>query len=171
MRITDKYVFFYGGALSQWHKVPIFYREIMFNCAEQAMMYHKAMLFNDTVTAQKILDTDSPKAQKALGRKVTPFNPKEWSRMSRLIVLEINYAKFSQHEDLKELLLSTGYKILVEASPFDKVWGIGRREGTEGIEDQKNWNGKNWLGYCLSDVKHMLQNGHTPHLTPRRHYD
>jgi ribA/ribD-fused uncharacterized protein len=157
MRITDKYVFFYGGIFSQWHKTPIYYKGIWFNCAEQAMMYHKAIMFRDIVTARAILLADSPKEQKALGRKVTPFDPKEWNAICRGLVTDINLQKFSQNPELRAAMLDTGDRVFVEASPFDKVWGIGLRETAQGIEDNKNWKGKNWLGYCLSDVRLMLK--------------
>ena len=157
MRITDKYVFFYGGIFSQWHKVPIQYKGVWFNCAEQAMMYHKALMFGDLGRAEKIMLTDSPKEQKALGRKVFPFVPEEWNEKSSELIIDINYAKFTQHPELTEQMRSMGNRIFVEASPYDKIWGIGMRETDAGVEDSKNWKGQNKLGYCLTYVSQEIK--------------
>lgn len=73
-----------------------------------------------------------------------------------MIVFEGNYAKFTQNEDLKDFLLSTGDKVLVEASPYDKIWGIGMRESAEGINNPNNWKGTNLLGFAIMQVRDML---------------
>ena len=74
------------------------------------------------------------------------------------IVVKGNLLKFSQNEHLKEFLVNTGNRILVEASPTDRIWGIGMQQGEPGIEAPKKWNGLNLLGFALMEVRDELQN-------------
>lgn len=157
MRVTDKYLFFWGGFLSQWAKCKFTENNISFNTCEQYMMYHKAMVFSDTVTAQEILKVSDPKKQKALGRKVKGFNDKAWDLHKYQTVIQGNFLKFSQNPKLKESLLATGDKILVEASPFDRIWGIGLAAENDLVLDEKNWRGQNLLGKALMDVREKLK--------------
>lgn len=144
---------FWGGVFSQWYKSSFKYGGIVFNCAEQAMMYHKAITFDDTQIALKILATSNPKEQKALGREVKNFDPDKWNKVAYDLVVDINYAKFTQNVELKDILIMTeGYDI-VEASPYDKIWGVGMGEDDPDICDREKWKGKNKLGYALMDAK------------------
>ncbi|KAM3422687.1 hypothetical protein BST61_g174 [Cercospora zeina] len=97
---------------------------------EQYMMYHKAMLFNDPSIASQIMQTTSPKLHKGLGAKVKNFDEKVWNEHKEGIVENGNWLKFTQDKEPKKRLLSTGDKELVEASPFDRIWGIGFHAGT-----------------------------------------
>lgn len=130
-----------------------------FNCSEQYFMWKKALFFNDKETADKILASTSPKEQKKLGRQVKNFNQQEWRQVCRDIMYEGVYAKFSQNIDLKKHLISTGLKINVEASPYDKIWGIGLDENDIRACDEQQWQGKNWLGQVLDDVRRDLLSG------------
>lgn len=156
MRETDNYVFFWYGYLSQWHPSQFVVEGTLYNCAEQYMMHQKALFFEDYETALKILKTDHPKEQKALGRQIKNFNPIEWAAYCEPIVFVGNLCKFSQNPDLKKQLLSTGDKLLVEASPYDKIWGVGLEENNELIDDAKNWKGQNLLGKVLTNVRSAL---------------
>lgn len=157
--VTDTHVYFYGGILSQWYpcKFRIDTRTYTFNCAEQFMMWNKAIMFKDYHSMGKIMDTESPKEQKALGRQVQGFNLERWHKVARNIVTAGNFAKFSQNPELKEYLLSTESKVLVEASPTDKIWGVGLAKDDPLILDSRNWNGTNWLGECLMTVRELLR--------------
>ena len=90
-------------------------------------MYRKAILFNDQEIADKVLLEPIPSKQKALGRKVKGFDNKKWNEVREKIVEEGNWWKFTQPKegDLKKMLLETGDRLLVEASPYDKIWGVG----------------------------------------------
>lgn len=156
MRITDKYVFFWNGIYSQWHMADMTIDGKTFNCCEQYMMYRKAMLFGDMEIAKEIMETRSPKEQKALGRKIQGFDKSIWDKNSLAIVYRGNFEKFSQNPDLKRELLSTGSRILVEASPLDNIWGIGLAEDAKGVENPKNWKGLNLLGQAITLVKNEL---------------
>jgi ribA/ribD-fused uncharacterized protein len=156
MKITDKYVFFWNGIYSQWHKVPMVVDGIEYNSCEQYMMHRKALLFGDTETANLILAEKNPREQKKFGRMVKNFDKALWDKKCLAIVYEGNLAKFSQNEDLKRELLSTRDRILVEASPVDFIWGIGMHEDDEGVENPKNWKGLNLLGQAITLVKQTL---------------
>ena len=68
-----------------------------------------------------------------------------------------NLLKFSQNQNFKDFLLSTGDKILVEASPYDRIWGIGMLETDNRAENPLLWNGENLLGFALMEVRDQLR--------------
>jgi ribA/ribD-fused uncharacterized protein len=123
------------------------------------MMHQKALFFGDKDTAKKIMETTSPKAQKALGRQVTPFDAGKWDGVARDVVLRGNLAKFRQNPDLLAKLLETKGTSLVEASPYDKIWGIGLKEDSPKAQNRETWNGKNWLGQVLDAARDLLEKG------------
>lgn len=152
----NKYTFFYKSKLSQWHMVKFVVEGVTFNCAEQFMMYKKALLFNDLETAKLIMDADHPREQQRLGRIVKNYNQEIWDTHKYTIVYNGNYNKFKQNkEDLEWLLKTEG--LLVEASPVDDVWGVGLSANDPLIQDEKNWRGKNLLGKVLTEVRETLK--------------
>lgn len=160
MRITDKHIFFWTELYSQWHIAEMIdpITNITYNCSEQYMMHKKALLFGDNETATKILETKIPREQKALGRLVKGFSPIIWDQDKYEIVCNACMLKFTQNPILLAELLNTGNKILVEASPYDKIWGIGMKENDEGIDEEENWKGENLLGYALNDTRNYIKN-------------
>lgn len=148
-----KYTFFWSGPFSQWYPSKFHYNGKDYNCAEQFMMAQKASVFGDYDTLLKIMDTDQPKTQKALGRKVANFDPDLWTKIAKLVVSKGTMLKYTQNPDLAKMLLATGDTLLVEASPYDKVWGVGLAEDDPRILDQAQWQGTNWLGEILTHVR------------------
>ena len=144
------------ACFSQWYLSDFKVHGVLYNCAEKYMMAEKARLFKDYETLEEILSVENQKEIKDLGRKIKNFNEELWNREKYEIVKSGNLAKFSQNENLNEFLLSTKGKILVEASPYDCVWGIGRGVNEEGIEDPKTWRGENLLGFALMEVRDTL---------------
>ena len=157
MRMHDKFVFFYGGYLSQWYPSKFKIDDIEYNCAEQYMMAMKATYFSDFEALEKIMSSDEPSEQKAIGRTVKNFDREAWDAVSRGYVYQANIAKFKQNEKLKEYLISTGDKELVEASPYDKIWGIGLSMDNPDILDKSKWKGTNWLGETLMKVRQDIK--------------
>lgn len=159
------FLFFYGhtnkeinkSSLSQWYIKDFKENDLVFNCMEKYMMYNKALLFDDKDIANEILNTNQPKAIKELGRKVKNFNDELWDKMKYKIVFTGNYYKFSQNADLRNFLLSTKNKVLVEASPYDKVWGIKMKYDDENIENPFFWKGENLLGFALMQVRDEIK--------------
>ena len=149
----NSYKFFWGGPFSQWAESNFTIDGVTFNTCEQWMMYNKAKLFGDTETLQAIMDTPFPNEQKALGRKVKNFDDAKWMEVAYDIVVEGNRAKFNQNSKLMKDLEETCGKLLVEASPYDKRWGIGMAAGDPGIEDPVNWKGDNLLGKAITQVR------------------
>ncbi len=154
--MSEEYTFFWHGPFSQWHPSKFDVDGVTYKCMEQYMMANKAMLFDDSVCLKKILDSHSPREQKHLGRTVIGFNKTTWNGVARQIVKDGNYAKFTQNSDLKQLLLDTVGTTLVEASPYDKIWGIGLTEDDPKRLDKKNWKGTNWLGQVLTEVRDQI---------------
>lgn len=129
-----------------------------FSCVEQYMMYQKAIVFNDHATAREILSLKNvyPLKYKKLGRKVKGFNDRLWAKHAQAVVREAVLAKFSQNNDLKRYLLNTGNAILVEDSPYDKIWGIGVDDRDSRLTQPDKWPGRNQLGFILMDVRDEL---------------
>jgi len=138
---------------SQWMFSDFTIGHNKYNSAEQWMMAAKARLFNDEETVVKIMQAEHPREQKKLGRQVKNFEPDVWEKNCRKLVYEGNYAKFTQHQVLKDALRDTIGTCLVESSPYDKVWGIGLKTGDPDCEDPAKWKGKNYLGHVLNQVR------------------
>lgn len=133
------------------------------NC-EQYMMFQKASLFKDDRIKQKIIQEHNPKNIKKLGREVKNFNNKTWNQYKEFIVYQGNLLKFSFNEHLKEKLLNTGNKVLIETSPFDAVYGIGLDYYGRNLNKQQfdlfnvdDWKGSNLLGFALMQVRDELK--------------
>lgn len=141
---------------SQWYRCRFVVDGQAYNCAEQYMMHGKAVLFGDDEMARKILEADHPRTQKALGRKVKNFDAAVWEREHLRIVKDGNRAKFTQNADLLEKLLATKGTTLVEASPYDRIWGIGLGADNPRAKDPAQWRGKNLLGQILTELRDEL---------------
>ena len=121
------------------------------------MMEQKAQLFEDEKIRQQILESKQQNEIKKLGRKVQNFNQSVWDQAKYLIVLNGNWYKFSQNKHLKNFLLSTGDAVLVEASPYDAVWGIQLSADAPDASNPMNWQGENLLGFALMEVRDELR--------------
>lgn len=145
------------GCLSQWWPVRFTADGQSFASAEHYMMWRKATLFGDAAVAERVLSSDDPREAKALGRQVTGFDTPTWESERYGIVLAGNLAKFGQHADLRAYLLSTGDQELVEASPDDRVWGIGLTADDPRARDRTTWLGLNLLGQALTETRGILR--------------
>ncbi|ATZ80658.1 hypothetical protein BMW23_0612 [Bodo saltans virus] len=119
-------------------------------------MIQKALLFGDMDSIENIKNAKTPYQIKQYGRKVKNFTDDIWLLHRDKILYDGLYGKFSQNKDLSAKLKSTGNRILVEASPYDKIYGVGLAENDDRILEQKNWKGKNLLGYTLMNVRQNL---------------
>jgi ribA/ribD-fused uncharacterized protein len=153
---VEVFEFFFGGPFSQWHLCNFEISGIQYNCAEQYMMAEKARLFGDVVHEKKIMNSLNPQEQKKLGRQVEGFDNSIWKGCAYEIVMEGNIAKFSQNNDLKDTLLSTSGKTLVEANPHDQLWGIGLGMNHPKAKKRSSWKGANWLGIILTEIREEL---------------
>lgn len=154
--MEEQFTFFWDGPFSQWEPCEFEVDDVTYNCAEQYMMAMKAKMFGDDDTFERIMEEDSPREQKKLGRQVKGFDAERWNLRAREIVYEGNHAKFTQNPELLDKLMETRGTTLVEASPYDCIWGIGMREGDAGITDRNNWRGTNWLGEVLTGLREDL---------------
>lgn len=157
---NDQYVFFWNGPFSNWYpaKFVIAYNdaEIKFTSSEQAMMYTKAWFFKDYEIAEKIMLSNDPREQKALGREVKNFDKVLWETSAVSIVKSLLVHKFQQNPRLLKILLDTGDKTIVEASPYDEIWGIKMGVDDPNILDESKWKGKNFLGKALMKARKEL---------------
>lgn len=142
--------------LSQWWSCIFCENDIRYSSAEQYMMHQKALLFKDYIIAEKIMSTENPKEIKKYGRKIEDFDEKYWKKNREKIVLQGNLLKFSQNSNLYDYMLSTKEQILVEASPVDRIWGIGMKENDDNICNLNKWKGENLLGFILMEVRDRI---------------
>lgn len=167
-----KFLFFWGhqpskdgsitkSCFSQWWESPFTVDGIEYRSAEHWMMAKKAALFGDGEMEARILGCQSPAEAKKLGREVSGYNEEEWVANRYNIVMQGNYHKFSQNDELKKFLFSTGDRILVEASPVDPIWGIGLDENSAEAVHPENWRGLNLLGFAIMEARERIENNET----------
>jgi ribA/ribD-fused uncharacterized protein len=165
-----RYLYFWGhrrardgsvgaGCLSQWWPVAFTDDGSTFASAEHYMMAHKAWLFDDHRTAAEILTAEHPGEAKTLGRKVRGFDEQVWNAHRFDIVVRGNIAKFGCDPDLLRFLLGTRKRVLVEASPRDRIWGIGLTAMDEHAASPSTWRGLNLLGFALMAARDALETG------------
>ncbi|MFE9653196.1 NADAR family protein [Micromonospora sp. NPDC006431] len=163
-----KYLHFWGhrpqrdgsvgaGCLSQWWPAPFTVDGRTYATAEHWMMWHKATVFGDAEIADRLLATGHPQRAKALGRQVRGFDQATWTARRYDIVVAGSVAKFGQHEELGRFLLGTGERVLVEASPVDRIWGIGLAADDPCADDPARWRGENLLGFALMEARATLR--------------
>lgn len=158
-----KYLFFWGhqasrsgvtaSCLSQWYGAPFVIEGQRYPTAEHFMMAEKAALFDDQATRAMVLQAPNPGAAKALGRQVRGFDEAIWLENRFAIVTRANKAKFAQNPELSMFLKQTGSRVLVEASPVDRIWGIGLAQDDEKVNNPNLWRGLNLLGFALMQVR------------------
>lgn len=155
---TDRFVFFWNppDPLSQWTPSTFKVDDVRYVNAEQFMMAEKARLFDDQESLARILATTSPREHKSLGRAVRGFDQEKWAAHRETVVVRGNLAKFSQDQDLQRELCKSGERVLVEASPFDQIWGIGLAADDPRAQDPAKWRGQNLLGIALMRVREQL---------------
>jgi ribA/ribD-fused uncharacterized protein len=145
------------SCLSQWYPAPFTAEGVRYATAEHFMMAGKARLFGDTEAEHLVLAAADPGAAKGAGRRVRGFTEDTWAAHRYDLVVAANTAKFGQHPALRDFLLGTGEKILVEASPYDQVWGIGLSAAQPEAAHPAQWRGLNLLGFALMDTRHTLR--------------
>ena len=148
-----------AGALSQWWPSAFTVRGVRYTTAEHWMMAGKARLFGDEASVPRILAARTPAEAKNLGRLVRGFDEERWNAARFELVVAGNTAKFGQDPALRDYLLGTGGRVLVEASPLDRVWGIGLAATDERAQDPGRWRGLNLLGFALMEARERLAAG------------
>lgn len=141
--------------LSQWYPCTFKDQHYTYNCAEQFMMAFKAITFQDDKAWNAIMRTADPADQKNLGRQVRNFDAKIWDEKCQAVVYYGNQLKFNQNPDLLKQLLETKGEI-VEASPYDRIWGIGLSADDPRAWNKNTWLGSNWLGHVLTLLRGEL---------------
>ena len=145
-----------AACLSQWWPSGFSVDGVDYATAEHHMMAGKARLFGDDDAAARIVAAGHPRDAKVIGRQVRGFDQEAWEAARFEIVVRGNVAKFGQDPELRDFLLGTGRRVLVEASPRDRVWGIGMSARNENAENPGAWRGANLLGFALMEARHRL---------------
>ena len=157
MKVTDKYVFFWGGPFSNFAPIEegIEFDGFRFPTSEHVFMYIKAKTFNDDEIAEKIKNAPEPKAAKKLGRKVRGFNEQVWEKHRDNAMKTAVQLKFDASSEFRNELLKEKYrnKTFVEASPYDCIWGIGMSMDDPDANNESKWRGLNLLGNILTKLR------------------
>ncbi len=165
---TNGFIYFYREHPSNWFRSKFTldmssvipsdkHGLVTYSCGEMAMMCGKASLFGDHKTWGHIMEAPHPREMKNLGREVKGYNEARWVASRYDIVLAVVLAKYRQNDGARALLLDSGDDTFVEASPTDKIWGIGLAEDAPGIEDPRNWQGLNLLGKAVTEARNILR--------------
>ncbi|HEY9007703.1 MAG TPA: NADAR family protein [Ohtaekwangia sp.] len=163
-----EYIFFWGHAakhgesigkfiFSQWYPSAFIVDGITYKTAEHWMMAQKASLFDEPDIFNKIIASDKPGEVKALGRAIRNFDELQWDKWKYDIVRTGSIHKFHQNKTLRDYLLATGDKVIVEASPSDFIWGIGLSQDEKMVENPYVWRGTNLLGFALMEARDFLR--------------
>ena len=157
MKVTDKYVFFWGGPFSNFAPIEggIEFDGFRFPTSEHVFMYIKAKMFRDDEIAEQIKNAPDPKTAKNLGRKVREFNEKVWEQRRINAMKTAVQHKFDASPEFRNELLKEKYrnKTFVEASPYDCVWGIGMPMEDPNVNNEHEWRGLNLLGNILTKLR------------------
>ena len=145
------------ACLSPWYGCRFEIDGIKYCSLEQYMKAEKASLFEDEDIRSKIMSTSAHEVIKKLGREVKNFDEKKWTEVKFDLAVKGNLAKFEQNLSLKEYLLSTADRILVETHPYDSIWGVGLPEGHMDIRQPENWPGTNLMGFSLMVVRDCIK--------------
>lgn len=145
------------SCLSQWWPAPFTVGEVRYATAEHWMMAGKARLFADPEAERAAVEAKTPAAAKKAGRLVHGFDEAVWERERYALVVEGSVHKFGSDPALRAYLLGTGDRVLVEASPLDRIWGIGLAADDERAGDPARWRGLNLLGFALMDARERLR--------------
>jgi len=158
MKTVNGIVLFYRSWLSNFHEAGFWWPSvdspmIYFKTSEQGFMWYKAMFFKDYQTAEKIYKATTPREAKDLGRLVKNYDDSAWANVRYNVMLDMNYQKYTQNPDLARRLASfpEGTKF-AEASPIDRIWGIGISEDDPDAKTPEKWKGQNLLGKVLTEV-------------------
>ncbi len=144
------------GCLSQWWPCRFSVDGVAYASAEHWMMAGKARLFGDDDALTRILAAATPAEAKDLGRLVRDYDDQVWAAHRFELVVEGNVAKFGQDPALRDFLVATSRHVLVEASPRDRIWGIGLGAANERATDPARWRGHNLLGFALMETRQRL---------------
>lgn len=155
-------IFFYKedapyGCFSNWYKSSFVVDGIRFNTSEQYIMYQKCIIFGDKEAAADMLAANSPREQKAIGKRAKGYIPKVWEGIRQMVAVRGLYAKFSQNEDLKKILLDTGNAHIVETTENDRIWACGLSLDDDNRFYADRWQGQNILGFALMEVRNRLK--------------
>lgn len=161
IRLTDKHAFFYTEWPSNFYQTKFtwhaFGEENEFYCTEQAFMWAKAKYFGDEEIAKRILVAETPMDCKQLGRIVKGYDDKNWNLVRYSFMHDVNFEKYTQDYKLQARLLDSDFdgKTFVEASPTDRIWGIGFAQ-VDAPDDESKWQGQNLLGKVITQVRKEL---------------
>ena len=158
---TKTRLYFWGGILSNWATIPggikITKNNLIFSTSEQLFMWFKAKHFNDLSTMILIERSQTPKEAKKLGRRVKGFSEEKWEKVREGYMLEALKQKALVYPEFKDIVMKETREF-VEASPYDRIWGIGvEEEEAARKDDPKTWNGLNLLGKCLGELRIWLK--------------
>lgn len=145
------------GYLSNFYVCPYSFDGLRFHSSEQEFMYRKALEFGDIEIGIAILRSTTPAEAKKLGRKIKGFTDEQWDKVKEIIMIKTLHHKFYDNPQLKQKLMLTGDAVLVEASPYDKVWGIKLGPDNPDVHDPSKWRGENLLGFCLMYLRYIYK--------------
>ena len=142
--------------LSNFYDAPFRIDGVRYFCSEQFYMSEKAIYFGDGETRDKIMRAVSAPKVKRLGKRVEGFDEDRWGEVKLDVMRKALHAKFTQNAGMRLFLKMTFPRILAEASPVDTFWGIGLSKHDPRARVVGYWQGQNWMGRLLAELRAEL---------------
>jgi hypothetical protein len=158
---NEEFLLFFGALhpFSNWNQEHSFrIKHMVFDCGEQGMMFWKSMFFGDKITAAKIMKPSHPSKYKDLGRDVKPYDETAWEAERDKMMFKVCLERARQIPEVDAMLIASEGREIVEASQFDRIWGVGLAEYDERILNRCNWRGANRLGKAWMRVREVRKN-------------
>lgn len=159
--VKNGFALFWSGWPSNWHPSPFSIQGTTYNCVEQWMMAEKARCFGDSEAEKRVMSASDPFDQKRFGRAVRNYNDKKWADVRYMVVLQGTLEKYRQNPHLRAHLLDPAWDglVFVEASPDDRIWGIGREKKDPLAWNRSTWLGTNLLGQAITEARGIMKKG------------
>ena len=156
---NENTVGFFGelNPFSNFHRCAFKVNNKWFHSSEQYIQMKKALYFGDQAAAHKIEAADDALECKRISREIESFDADAWNEIARTETYFGISEKFRQNTKLKNTLLQTGDKIIVECS-YDKIWGSGIHLNNVNALNKETWVGNNLLGKILMDIRNDINN-------------
>ena len=153
-KTNNEVIAFFGELhpLSNFHRCEFIHGGETYYSAEQLIQHKKAIFFEDKITQNRIMNSSDPLDCKEIAKDIKDYDKDRWNREAETICYEGIREKFEQNEELKNFLLDTGNKTLVEGS-YDNVWGAGEPLSSKECLNPLKWSSVGILGRILMKIR------------------
>ena len=157
---TEDSIGFFGelNELSNFHPCTFTVNATTYSSSEQWIQHCKAKYFRDNITMAQVMTAEDALDCKLIARDTVGYDERRWKEVAYQECYNGLFAKFEQNPSLKQVLLQTGEKTIVESS-YDRLWGTGIPLNDPACLDKTKWHNPGILGVILMDIRTKLKQG------------